>query len=94
MSFSSVCVVSNALRLRFYRPKLKSSPKGGTGMVIHIEGMMCQHCKAAVEKALRAVGGVESVEVSLEDKCATVTGSAAPAALKQAVVDAGYEVKE
>ena len=94
MSFSSVCVVSNALRLRSFRPKLKSSPKGGTGMVIHIEGMMCQHCKAAVEKALRAVGGVESVEVSLENKCATVTGSAAPAALKQAVVDAGYEVKE
>ena len=94
MSFSSVCVVSYALRLRSFRPKLKSSPKGGTGMVIHIEGMMCQHCKAAVEKALRAVDGVESVEVSLEDKCATVTGSADPAALKQAVVDAGYEVKE
>lgn len=94
MSFSSVCVVSNALRLRSFHPKLKSSPKGGTGMVIHIEGMMCQHCKAAVEKALRAVDGVESVEVSLEDKCATVTGSADPAALKQAVVDAGYEVKE
>ena len=94
MSFSSVCVVSNALRLRSFRPKLKSSPKGGTGMVIHIEGMMCQHCKAAVEKALRAVDGVESVEVSLEDKCATVTGSADPAALKQAVIDAGYEVKE
>ena len=63
-------------------------------MVIHIEGMMCQHCKAAVEKALRAVDGVESVEVSLEDKCATVTGSADVAALKQAVIDAGYEVKE
>ena len=94
MSFSSVCVVSNALRLRSFRPKLKSSPKGGTGMVIHIEGMMCQHCKAAVEKALRAVDGVESVEVSLEDKCATVTGSADPAALKQAVIDAGYEAKE
>ena len=94
MSFSSVCVVSNALRLRSFRPKLKSSPKGGTGMVIHIEGMMCQHCKAAVEKALRAVDGVESVEVSLEDKCATVTGSADVAALKQAVIDAGYEVKE
>ena len=94
MSFSSVCVVSNALRLRSFRPKLKSSPKGGTGMVIHIEGMMCQHCKAAVEKALRAVDGVESVEVSLEDKCATVTGSADSAALKQAVIDAGYEVKE
>ena len=94
MSFSSVCVVSNALRLRSFRPKLKSSPKGGTGMVIHIEGMMCQHCKAAVEKALRAVDGVESVEVSLEDKCATVTGSADVAALKQAVIDAGYEAKE
>ena len=61
-------------------------------MTIKIEGMMCKHCVAHVEKALAAVSGVESVEVSLEGKCAVVSGTAQYAALKQAVVDAGYEV--
>lgn len=63
-------------------------------MEIKIEGMMCQHCRAAVEKALSAVDGVESVEVSLEKKCAVVSGSASYDVLKQAVIDAGYEVVE
>lgn len=61
--------------------------------VISIEGMMCQHCVAHVNKALTGVPGVESVEVSLENKNATVTGSAEDSALTAAVVDAGYEVK-
>lgn len=63
-------------------------------MVLKIEGMMCGHCKARVEKALKAVAGVETVEISLENKTATVTGSADPAALRQAVTDAGYQVVE
>lgn len=61
-------------------------------MIIKIEGMMCKHCRAHVEKALLAVPGVETVEVSLEEKCATVTGTATAEALRKAVVDAGYEV--
>lgn len=92
MSFSSVCVVSNALRLRSFQPKTISESKGESSMEIKIEGMMCQHCRAAVEKALRAVSGVETVEVSLENKRAVVTGTADYEALKKAVVDAGYEV--
>ena len=63
-------------------------------MVLKIEGMMCGHCKARVEKALKAVAGVETVEVSLENKTATVTGNADPAQLRQAVLDAGYRVIE
>lgn len=63
-------------------------------MTLKIEGMMCEHCRARVEKALRAVSGVETVEVSLAEHCAAVTGSADPAALRQAVVDAGYTVTE
>ena len=59
---------------------------------LEIEGMMCMHCKAAVEKALQAVDGVEAVEVSLENKCATVTGTADFEALRKAVTDAGYQV--
>ncbi|MGN1307986.1 MAG: heavy-metal-associated domain-containing protein [Faecousia sp.] len=63
-------------------------------MVLKIEGMMCGHCKARVEKALKAVAGVETVEVSLDDKSATVTGNADPALLRQAVIDAGYQIVE
>lgn len=61
-------------------------------MVLKIEGMMCAHCVAHVEKALRAVSGVDNVAVSLEEKQATVTGTAAQEALKAAVADAGYQV--
>ena len=63
-------------------------------MVLKIEGMMCGHCKARVEKALKAVAGVETVEISLDDKTATVTGNADPALLRQAVIDAGYQIIE
>ena len=61
---------------------------------ISIEGMMCGHCQARVEKALKEVAGVTDVTVSLENKNAVVTGDASADALKQAVVDAGYEVTD
>lgn len=60
---------------------------------LHIEGMMCAHCVAHVDKALNNLPGV-TAQVSLEDKAATVT-LAEPIsddALRQAVVDAGYDV--
>ena len=60
--------------------------------IISIEGMMCKHCVAHVEKALTAVPGVETVTVSLEQNNAIVTGSADKEALSAAVVEAGYEV--
>ena len=59
-----------------------------------IEGMMCQHCVAHVTKALTEVPGVTSVNVSLENKNAVVTGSANDKALTAAVEDAGYKVKK
>lgn len=128
MSLSSVCVVSNALRLRWVKlhdaKKTQSEPyqdvaastiadinqhnaldnnikstnndKGESTMTttISIEGMMCAHCQAHVEKALKEVAGVTEVAVSLENKNAVVTGDASVEALKQAVVDAGYEVTD
>ena len=63
---------------------------------LSIEGMMCGHCQATVEKALKGVQGVSEVVVSLEDKNAVVTADASVSAdtLKNAIVDAGYEVTD
>ena len=62
--------------------------------VISVNGMMCPHCKAMVEKVCKAVPGTEDAVVDLQAKNVTVTGNADVAALKQAIVDAGYEVVE
>lgn len=108
MSLSSVCVVTNALRLRFFRPKQieQSVPQIPTSQnepnegeddsmkkVIAINGMSCAHCQARVEKALNAIDGVQA-KVDLGKKIATVTLSAPveDEALKNAVTEAGYEV--
>ena len=118
MSLSSFCVVSNALRLRFFKSKFRPAPCSGACPVeqpepdesnqindekgdeqtmekkIQIEGMMCQHCVAHVEKALTALGGVSAAQADLDGKCATVTLSApvSDEELKEAVTAAGYEV--
>ncbi len=104
MSLSSVCVVTNALRLRFFKAanreevpvqhtKNTMEHKEETTMTtLKIEGMMCMHCVSHVDAALKGVPGVERVEVSLEDKTAKVAGSADVEALKSAVKGAGYEV--
>ena len=61
--------------------------------VMNINGMMCAHCQAHVEKALNAIDGVEA-KVNLEAKNATVTLSknVSDDVLKNAVTEAGYEV--
>ena len=57
-----------------------------------VEGMMCTHCKAAVEKACKAVPGVVDAVVDLKAKTVTVSGNADVAALKKAITDADFEV--
>ncbi len=93
MSLSSVCVVTNALRLYNFGKTKKKGEKEMT-KTLKVEGMMCMHCKAHVEKALGAVAGVESVVVDLEAKTATVTLNAevATETLAKAVTDVGYTV--
>ncbi len=103
MSLSSVFVVTNALRLRLFKPRtqitqsviqepiiIKEEPKMET--VIKVEGMMCPHCKAMVEKVCKAVPGTTDAVVDLQAKNVTVQGTADLEALKKAIVDAGYEV--
>lgn len=103
MSMSSVFVVTNALRLRSVKQIkqviaiqqeeiVKEEPKMET--VIRVEGMMCTHCKAMVEKVCKAVPGTTDAVVDLQAKNVTVTGTAAVEALKKAITDAGYEVVE
>ena len=99
MSLSSFCVVSNALRLNFFKMNKKSHEHGSEEnkmeKTISIEGMMCAHCEGHVRKALEALEGVESVVASFGKKNALVTLRAGAeldeAAVKKAVEDAGYE---
>ena len=60
--------------------------------VINVNGMMCTHCQARVESVCNAVPGVENAVVDLKAKNVTVTGNPDIAAVKKAIVDAGYEV--
>lgn len=125
MSLSSVCVVTNALRLNLFSVRSAAKDRrahmvpmpdltdGFTGIenkktdrkirkenvsmvkVLDVEGMMCGKCQAHVQKALEGVAGVTAVEVSLENKQATVTmeNEIADETLSSAVTEAGYEVK-
>ena len=62
--------------------------------ILKVEGMMCNHCKAMVEKVCKAVDGTVDAVVDLQAKQVTVTGEADVAALKQAIINAGYEIIE
>lgn len=101
MSFSSVCVVLNSIRLRnkkiyIYKSQEDSDMFGKTKTVsFTVEGMMCNNCKAHVEKALLAVKGVKSAEAVLESKTVSVVvkDSVSEDTLKAAVTAAGYKVQ-
>ena len=63
-------------------------------MTLNVEGMSCQHCVANVKKAVEALDGVDNVEVDLEAGKVAVEGSADADAVKAAITQAGYTVKE
>ena len=107
MSLSSFCVVSNALRLNWFKMydpskdrkiKTKKTNKEDKTMTktIKIEGMMCGHCEATVKKALEALSQVDSAEVSHEAGTAVVTlnSDVSDDVLKKAVEDKDYKVTE
>lgn len=60
--------------------------------VIKVEGMMCNHCKARVEKVCKAVPGTVDAVVDLAAKTVTVAGTTDVEALKKAITGAGYTV--
>ena len=104
MSLSSFCVVSNALRLNWFKmydagrdKKIKvKKKKEETTMTktMKIEGMMCGHCEARVKKVLEALPEVETAEVSHEAGTAVVTLNAkiSDEVLKKTVEDQDYKV--
>jgi P-type Cu2+ transporter len=115
MSLSSVCVVTNALRLNLFdvgssrkdkERKLPAAPdflkkapqenkeEDKMVKVLKVEGMMCAHCQAHVQKALEAVDGAKKVVVDLDGGTATVTmeQEISDEKLKNAVTEAGYQV--
>ena len=78
MAMSSVTVVSNANRLRFFKPEIVEKP---LPIKLTISGMTCPHCLISVTKALEAVDGVEKADVSLESGEALIMGGADAASL-------------
>ena len=105
MSMSSVFVVTNALRLRLFKPShtAVSAPaeqaaqsavdENTPTIVIGVEGMMCHHCVAAVEKACMGVPGALTAQAELEARRVTVRGTAEQTALENAIVEAGYTIR-
>ena len=101
MSLSSVFVVSNALRLKWFQPHQIKVQHNEEKKVeekkmkkMNIEGMMCINCQRHVDKALNAIEGVQA-RVDLENHCAYIELSkeVSDDVLKQAVEEAGYTVK-
>ena len=104
MSLSSFCVVSNALRLNWFRMydagrdrKMRTrKKKEETTMTktMKIEGMMCGHCEARVKKVLEALPQVDAAEVSHEAGTAVLTLNAQvdDEVLKKTVEDQDYKV--
>jgi copper chaperone len=62
-------------------------------MRLKVSGMSCEHCVAAITQAVRAVPAVEDVAVDLQRGEVTVRGAADARAVREAIVEEGYEVE-
>lgn len=99
MSFSSVTVVTNALRLNYIcnkTSKTKDKKEQNMKKTLKIEGMMCPHCEARVKKTLEEIDGVSEATADFKSGCAVVTvlDSVKDETLKSAVEAQGYPVIE
>lgn len=96
MSLSSFCVVTNALRLNFFKTKSNRKENKTMKKIIKIEGMMCPHCEAHAKTALEAIGGVTVLDISHKTGAANVEISAEVSddTLKNAIESQGYKVTD
>lgn len=104
MSLSSFCVVTNALRLNWFKIhdaskdkkiKLKKNvEEASMTKTMKIQGMMCGHCEARVKKCLEALEQVNQADVSHETGTAVVTLNTKleDDVLKKTVEDQDYKV--
>lgn len=94
MSLSSLFVVTNALRLRTWKPRIAAASADLSApdieqpptaitytAIVGVDGMSCNHCKMSVEKSLGSLDGVTSAEVSLDDKNCTIETTVDPSTL-------------
>ena len=84
--------ITIALSMKFFS-KFKKQENADGSTIYSVEGMHCNHCKAAVEKAVGELKGVTAVDVNLGAKTVTVRGSATANQVKLAVEKAGFEFK-
>jgi copper chaperone CopZ len=90
-----ILLLIHALMLKLFKTNkaVGSDATADNQVLYRIDGMMCNHCKASVEKAIRALDGVENVEVVLGKKVAIVTGHPSDDAVRTAVEDLGFDFK-
>ena len=68
------------------------SPPLRTGATYRVDGMTCDHCRAAITAEVAQVAGVAAVDVDLDAKLVHVHGAGVdPAAVVAAIDEAGYE---
>ncbi len=93
MSLSSFCVVSNALRLNFFKYENGESVSAENKRVIKIKGMMCEHCEARIKQTLEAFPEIDSAIADHKKGTAIVTVNAEPdiPKIKAAVEEQGYK---
>ncbi len=95
MSLSSFCVVTNALRLNFFKSnKPTEKEKRKMKKAIKIEGLMCPHCEAHAKTALENIGGVTVLDISHKTGIASIeiTADVADEMLEAAITSQGYKV--
>ena len=75
-------------------PNIEKGEEETMKQIVNIEGMMCEHCVAAVTKALQSVSGVTEMRVVLSENRAYCKGTPTDAELRTAIQNAGYQVKK